>query len=340
MVDELQEVQAGNFEVLDGRKAIEGIREVFQLATSLKSDFRRVEDSYREADRTLRHRILSDNQNRGTIVDDLLDGNDLLVQTVEGQVFENFHAQLIRSDELRAMKSRLRSILENRNTEHALDRKQCAELRSIVSRLVQESERVIQARARSERDVRNFLKSGLADEQLKVGMLLQEVFQAALNVDWQSQKVRRTESPLPAIAPSLGNLPIAERLLSKQHDLSAPADLEWQPQEADPTQMDIEFWNAYNALNRRELFEKTLAHLKTQSTPVTIGALVKALPPTHDLETLAYWLAMARQGGVEVGSRSETADVVDGNNEITRFHFPEVSLHFELAQSLEPGSLE
>ena len=37
--------------MLDGLQAEEGIREVYQLAISLHADFRRVEDSYREADR-------------------------------------------------------------------------------------------------------------------------------------------------------------------------------------------------------------------------------------------------------------------------------------------------
>ena len=49
---ELESVQQGNFDVLDGQQAEEGIREVYQLAISLRADFRRVEDSYREADRT------------------------------------------------------------------------------------------------------------------------------------------------------------------------------------------------------------------------------------------------------------------------------------------------
>ncbi len=178
---ELKEVQEGKFEVLDGIKAEEGIREVYQLAISLQADFRRVEDSYREADRKLRQRIVSENQNRGEIVDELLSGHDQLVNTAEGQVFESFHAQLVKTSELQEMKARIRTILDNVNSERALARKQKAELRQLVSRLVQESERVIQARARSERDVRGFLKSGFADEQMRVGALLQDIFQQALN---------------------------------------------------------------------------------------------------------------------------------------------------------------
>ena len=69
---ELDAVRSGDFEVLDGLQAEEGIREVYQLAISLHADFRRVEDSYSEADRLLRQRIISERQNRGQIVDELL----------------------------------------------------------------------------------------------------------------------------------------------------------------------------------------------------------------------------------------------------------------------------
>jgi len=344
LTQELTAVQAGNFEVLDGAKAEEGIREVYQLATSLQVDFRRVEDSYREADRILRQRIIREKQNRGQVVDELLDGHEQLVETVEGQVFESFYAQLVKSSELQEMKSRLRSILENENSERALARKQKAELQQLVSRLVQESERVIQARARSERDVRGFLKSGLADEQMRVGIVLQEIFQVAIELDWQSQKLRRSKSPLPPIAVSVGNLPVIERLLPKQVGEEAANRLELEIKEADVNAMDDEFWNAYHSLNRTELFRQTLEHLQKSSTESTIGELALALPPTHDLETLAFWLAMARQAGIgiesESNSESETIELVDDNDERTRFMIPTVKVNFELVKELKVESLE
>ena len=83
-----------------------GIREVYNLATSLRADFRRVEDSWREADRALRHSIISEQSHRGEIVDRLLDGQDALLNTPEGRVFESFQQQLRQSAELEAMRER------------------------------------------------------------------------------------------------------------------------------------------------------------------------------------------------------------------------------------------
>ncbi|MFN5915590.1 MAG: DUF3375 family protein, partial [Planctomycetota bacterium] len=340
LAQELKAVRAGVFDVLDGKKAEEGIREVYQLAMSLQADFRRVEDSYREADRQLRQRIISENQNRGQIVDELLNGHEQLVQTVEGQVFESFYAQLVKSSELQEMKSRIRLILENINSEKALSRKQRAELKQLVSRLVYESERVIQARSHSERDVRGFLKSGLANEQLRVGALLQDIFQTSLELDWQNTKLRRTESPLPPIAISASNLPLIERLLPKQIEGKEPSELELDEFQANPAEMGDEFWRAYRALDREELFRKTLRELQQSDAKLTIGQLAKAIVPTHDLETLAFWLAMARQAGIELGEGSESLDLLDSEEGTTRFLVPWVEVAGQDVRDLKVESME
>lgn len=340
LTKELEAVKVGNFQVLDGHAAEEGIREIYQLAISLQADFRRVEDSYREADRALRQRIISEKQNRGEIVEELLGCHEELVQTVEGQVFESFHQQLVKSAELEQMKGRLRSILNNKNTERALERKQRADLRLLVSRLVQESERVIQARARSDRDVRSFLKSGLADEQIRVGAVLQDIFQSALYVDWQSQKVRRMPSPLPPIAIAVPHLPLVERLLVKQIDQDGSDDLDLTLTEADPEAMDDEFWKAFHVLDRAQLFESTIAHLQAVGRPLTIGELANALPPTHDLETLAYWLVMARQAGIEPDGSEEVVDLFNEADGWTRFHVPRVEMSSASISDLDFRSLE
>jgi hypothetical protein len=340
LMKELKAVKAGNFKVLDGPQAEEGIREVYQLAVSLQADFRRVEDSYREADRQLRERIISEQHNRGEIVDELLTGHEQLVQTMEGQVFETFHAQLVKTAELEEMKRRLRTILENENADRALERRQKADLRQLVARLLQESERVIQARARSERDVRGFLKSGLVDEQVRVGAILQELLRVATGVDWKSQKIRRSPSPLPPVAVTVNNLQLVERLLVKQTDAEVQTDLELMLHEANPAEMGDEFWQAYYALNRAQLFESTIAYLRESGKPLTIGGLTHALPPTHDLETLAYWLAMAREAGIKIDDTLESVDISNEADGDTRFYVPAVEIGFDQVQSLQSGHLE
>lgn len=56
------------------------------------------------------------------------------------------------------MSERLRVILSHPSASDALNRLQRHDLRWLVKRLVDESQTVLQARARSERDVRGFMK--------------------------------------------------------------------------------------------------------------------------------------------------------------------------------------
>lgn len=335
---ELAAVQRGEFEVLEGASAVEGIREVYQLATSLRLDFRRVEDSYRAADRGLRQRILSEGSHRGEIVDGLLDSHDELVQTPEGQVFENFHEQLVQPLDLHSMKERLRSILASESTARSLDRKQQIELRSLVSTLVEESQGVLHARARSERDVRAFLRSGLADEQIRVGDLLQKILSAALNVDWASAKVRRAPAPIPPVAMANQSLRLIERLLFRSPDDEGADLLDLEEQRGTAENLGEDFWQALNSLDREELFQKTLSFLKASGRPYSVADLVKELPPTHDLETLAYWLSMAREAGLEFDGKMESFDLADGES-LFRFSVPEVSLGSDHLESISPDRL-
>jgi hypothetical protein len=81
-------------------------------------------------------------------------------------------------------------------------------------------------------------------------------------------------------------------------------------------------------LDREELFHKTLTYLCESGTPLTIGELAAALPPTHDLETLAYWLARTRQAGIAIDGRLDPIELVDESHQHTRFQVP--SLHISL----------
>ncbi len=336
---ELKDAEEGRFEVLTGIPAREGIREVYQLAVSLRADFRRVEDSYREEDRELRREIVSTVHHRGSVLERMLDGHDTLLKTAEGQVFNSFYEQLVRAVELDEMKSQLNSILENPAAAEALNRRQLHELRTIVRGLLMESERVIQARARGERDVRGFITSGLASEHHRVGILLNEILQAATGVDWRSQAVRRSDGPLPPMAVAIPLLPLAQRLRFKEGTSSDPGELDLSEQSVSLEELSPDFWGAFNALDRLALYDRTMQLLHEAGHDCTLAELAAALPPTHDLETLVIWLGMAREAGRPLGAEKENIDIADCEGFTTRFTVPRVSLNAENMARVAPESL-
>lgn len=324
---ELEAVSNGELEVLDEAAAVERIREIYLLATALRADFRRVEDSWRAADQALRRSIVSEGQHRGEIVDALLDGHDQLLETPEGRVFAGFQQQLRQQGELEQMKQQLRTILKSAASWKALDLHQQSELRWLVMRLVKESASVIRARARSERDVRSFLKSGLVAEHHRVGDLLNELFQVAQQVDWQRAAIRRQPVALPPLAFAVAGIPAIERLRFKAADDQARRELALERQATDIDQLDDEFWAAFDGLDREALVQQTLALLSREQRPVTLATLVAALPPTHDLETLTLWLGMAREAGIEIDPlQREALELTARDGTQLRFDVPVVSM--------------
>lgn len=323
---ELEQVEAGEFEVLDGRQAEEGIREVYNLAMSLRADFRRVEDSYREADRRLRHTIISEQHHRGEIVDRLLDSHDDLLQTEEGRVFHGFYQQLNRSVELENMKQRIRNILRAPAVDNALSPPQQSDLRWLIARLVGESSNVIRARARSERDVKGFLKTGLAAEHHRVSELLNQIMEAALEVDWERAATRRAPAPLPPVGVAVNALPLVERLRFKSIGGEEEDALDLLDQSVDLDEVEEEFWEAFDALDRQVLIDDTLALLSTRGEALTIAQLAEALPPEHDLETLALWLSMAREAELPLESEKEQFELRDSQGKRLRFTLPRVAM--------------
>ena len=328
---QLDDVQAGRLPVLTEAQAVEGIREVYALATSLRADFRRVEDSWREADRTLRQAILSAQHHRGAVMDQLLDGHASLLSTQEGRVFESFQQQLDNQSELADMRARIRAILAHPSARQALDDLQHSTLRLLVPQLIKEAKVVQGVRARSEREVSQFMRTGQAAENQRVGQLLNDILQQALGIDWQRQAVRRQPAPLPPLGIALAGLPLIERLRIKSLDGAEQGhELLLTTQYADLDQVEDEFWQAFEGLDRQALLQQTLDVLEQSGQRMTLAALAQALPPgEHDLETLTLWLAVASEAGAAPGAGQEHITTTDPSYSppgLWRFTVPQVAL--------------
>jgi Protein of unknown function (DUF3375) len=64
-----------------------------------------------------------------------------------------------------------------------------------------------------------------------------------------------------------------------------------------------------DSLDREALLRDTVAAIRASDTPLSLNNLAQRLPPTHDLETLALWLGMAREAACVIGTDRETLDV-------------------------------
>lgn len=332
---ELAAVEQGHVEVLSEQQAIEAIQEIYALSTSLSHDFRRVEDSYRDADQRLRQSIIAEQNHRGEIVDKLLDSHDRLLETAEGKVFNGFSQQLGRALELEKMKLQLRVISKHPNARKALSVKQQSDLRWLIMRLVMESGRVVKARARGEKDVRGFLKTGLAAEHHRVGQLLNDVFAQAMALDWSSQKLRRSPGPLPPVAIGNNALPLIERLRFKEWKSDVAEALDLLPQAARIDELDDDFWDSFDNLNQVALLQQTSELLANHRGNMSIAEIAEQLPPSHDLEAIALWLSMAMASDTVEENQREQVDIEQQNGSMVRFSLPRVALSHDAVQNMD-----
>lgn len=332
---QLADVQGGNVPTLTDAQAVEAMRDLYALATSLRADFRRVEDSWREADRALRQAILSAQHHRGSVVDQLLEGHASLLNTQEGRVFESFQQQLDHQSELTEMRHHIRAIVTHPAAEEALDDLQRSELQLLVQQLIKEAKVVQAVRARSEREVSQFMRTGQAAENQRVGQLLNDVLQQALNIDWQRQAVRRQAAPLPPLGVALAALPLIERLRIKSLEGGGESELLLTTRYAQLDQVEDEFWQAFEGLDRPALVAQTLDVLIQSHKPLSLASLAQALPPgEHDLETLALWLTLAREAGIAFDAGQTEPITVEHGGQSWRFTVPLVALVASAVQAV------
>ena len=328
---ELAEVRAGRVQVLTGAPAIEAMKNLYELAMGLRADFRRVEDSYLDADRALRQRIISQQQNRGEVLDSLLDSHDALLQSPEGQVFHGFYEQLQSGPGLTELRARLRDIRAHALAQSALNDQQRQDLHWLVPVLVKESRQIMDARARSERDVRSFMQTGLAAEHHRVGQLVQQVLQAALALDWSRQALRRTPSAVPAggLALAQGNhqsRPL-DRLVytTRADDADEPPSFDEQPASLDD--LDGAFWASFDTLDEAEWRARTAEVLAAHPQGMRWTELTHALPPAYDLQSLAVWLDAALYGDQDAEAAPRVAVRVQAADGGTwQFDLPDIAL--------------
>lgn len=217
----------------------------------------------------------------------------------------------------------------------ALTREQQTELSRLIIRLVGESGIVIRARARSERDVKGFLKTGLASEHHRVGQLLNNIFAQAATIDWSRQALRRSLSPLPPIGVANSTLPVLERLRFKDLSEGIEPMLDLVEQTTDLDDVDDEFWSSFDALDRQALVEETQALLAAEGRGLTIREIAWKIPPTHDLESLALWLSMALEADIPFDDEQEHIDLSNPDGIHYRFTLPKVELSSDALSGIE-----
>src|SRR5690606_32086408 len=131
------------------------LREVYQLASVLTGDFRRLEDDIRQMDHELRVEMIQADSTRGDVLVSLLKKEGALLDTDAGRAFEGFFQLLADDSRTTEFREQLRSIL-GRPAAERLRLEERRFLDRLVRELSHESERVLLVRRRAEESLRAY----------------------------------------------------------------------------------------------------------------------------------------------------------------------------------------
>ncbi|MGW4888159.1 DUF3375 domain-containing protein [Streptomyces murinus] len=103
---EIERVEAGEVDVLDGSALRDRYQQVTATAHDLLTDFREVEANFRELDRELRRRIALWDGSKGELLDEVLESRESIARSDQGRSFQAFYDFLLtpsRREELKEL---------------------------------------------------------------------------------------------------------------------------------------------------------------------------------------------------------------------------------------------
>ena len=179
--DEIELIRSGKDAELTPQEQREKIRAVYDLASRLPEDFRRLEEESRDADRQIRIRISESRYTKGEILGAVLRDEREQRLTDYGAAYEGFMTLLSDKNTTDNFTRQLQSILDKPVARNLTEEQQFF-LRNLVDRLNFESSRVIRIRQRIDENIRMYVESAGFEENRLMAKTLRKLEKLALNM--------------------------------------------------------------------------------------------------------------------------------------------------------------
>lgn len=298
---EIEELSAGVVIQLSAAEQFERLREVYQLASVLTGDFRRLEDDIRKLDQSLRVQMIQADSTRGDVLINLLQQESVLTKTDAGRAFEGFFQLLANDHRTTEFREQLRSIL-SRSAAEQLHSEERQFLGRLVRELGRESERVLRVRRRAEESLRAYVESSQFRESRAVARLLNELERRAVILrDNDLSLSYRTRVALPSGRAELNSIDNVRLRLPEESLEIGPirkADAATTPSDAVLDHLET--------VKVLRVAAEIAALVETHGT-MTLGEIITRRPVTAGLEELVACLRVAQ---VVKAPREETTEAL------------------------------
>ena len=177
--EELKQLERGEATTLDDTRILERYYGVEDAARRLLSDFKQIEQNFRDLDRETKERVIASERSRGAVLKEVFEHRDAIVSSDQGKSFGSFWGFLMSldtRDELADLIGRVLALVPVRKADKAFP------LETLDSRLVDAGARVQRMTHRLNEELRHFLDERARRESRRVGELVEHFKRLALEV--------------------------------------------------------------------------------------------------------------------------------------------------------------
>lgn len=327
---EIQTIQTQGIKILTDQQQRERLREIYQLASVLTSDFRYVEDEIRRLDQNIRVKMIEKDNNRGEVLQTIMDQEALLAQSDAGSAFEGFFQLLCDSNRSTEFKEQLDIIL-NQISNHHLQPQQRKFLKRLLQELNQESEHIFQIRRRTEESLKNFIESGAAQEKRTIDRLIKQLEQIAVNFIPNKVNLKQPTSIILPIGNIEINSPDAIDLKNPKESIQI-TDITEHTNSIAPSEAVI---TLLETVQIKEVIAGIYKNL-CRYGPLTIAGLIEKKPIHFGLEELVAYLRIAQHIQATDLNDKESIIIQDKHGVQIKATLPK----YLLSASLFPDNLE
>lgn len=212
---EILEVEQGRYTPGDPRQIKERLFEAEDLSRRLLSDFRQVEDNFRQLDREVRERIAQASAAKGNLLDEVFRQRDAITESDQGRSFAAFWMLLLSPQTRAELDGLIRTLCEAASVHQA---ERPTVLPRLQDHLLEAGERVQQNNASLIDQLRRFLDDQVWLENKRIMELIHEIEQHALSL--------RTKMPAGQAVAALSGVRIGLTLPLARGLFRAPATIQ------------------------------------------------------------------------------------------------------------------
>jgi hypothetical protein len=311
---EIAHIREGGLYLLDATRIKERFAHIATTARGLLSDFREVEQNFRDLDRAIRERIATWDGGKAVLLDEIFGERETIADSDQGKSFRAFWDFLMSPSRQSELTSMLSKVFELAPVQEL---KPDRRLLRIHYDWVQAGEVTQRTVARLSEQLRRYLDDKAWQDNRRIMKLVRDIEQRALALRdaTPSGSVMELDEPAPDIALVMDRPLFAPPLKPRIDEIAADAE--------EDVPSDALFNNVY--VDKERLSARIRRALQTRSQ-VSLVELVQAHPLEQGLAELVAYMSLAAADGASVidDSRHQTLSWTDDEGRLRQGPLPMV----------------